>query len=287
MAVFDRSYRGYDGQLTDPWTRFLVIARYAARDVFASKIFIGFCVLALIWPLALVAVIYLKYNVEALSILDLSALDVIPIDTTFFRLGFLRPQTGFAFVMILIVGPALVSPDLRNNAMPLYLSRPLDKSDYVLGKLVVLAALTSAVTWIPGLLLFALQSYLAGGSWMVDHWRIPLGIFLGSWVFILVLSVFSLAVSAWVKWKPWARIAFLGAIFVCSAVGQIFKLIYGTWWGSVLVVDDLMVRVWDQLFGVESSHDIPAMLAWIVLAIFATFSAWLLFRRIRAFEVVS
>ncbi|HVS62599.1 MAG TPA: hypothetical protein VMT85_03735 [Thermoanaerobaculia bacterium] len=287
MAVFDRGYRGYDGPLTQPWSRFLVIARYAVRDVFASKVFIGFSVLSLIWPLALVGIIYLKYNVEALTILDLSTLDLIPIDTTFFRLGFLRPQTAFAFVMILIVGPALVSPDLRNNALPLYLSRPLDKSDYVLGKLVVLATLTSAVTWVPGLLLFALQSYLAGGRWLLDHWRIPLALFVGSWIFILVLSLFSLAVSAWVKWKPWARIAFLGAIFVFSAIGQIFKLIYGTWWGSLLVVDDLMVRVWDHLFGIESSQQIPALVAWIALAIFGAFSAWLLFRRIRAFEVVS
>ena len=287
MAVFDRGYRGYDGPLTQPWSRFLVIARYAVRDVFASKVFIGFSVVSLIWPLALVGVIYLKYNVEALTILDLSTLDLIPIDTTFFRLGFLRPQTAFAFVMILIVGPALVSPDLRNNALPLYLSRPLDKSDYVLGKLVVLATLTSAVTWVPGLLLFALQSYLAGGRWLLDHWRIPLALFVGSWIFILVLSLFSLAVSAWVKWKPWARIAFLGAIFVFSAIGQIFKLIYGTWWGSLLVVDDLMVRVWDHLFGIESSQQIPALVAWIALAIFGAFSAWLLFRRIRAFEVVS
>lgn len=287
MAVFDRGYRGYDGPLTQPWSRFLVIARYAVRDVFASKVFIGFSVVSLIWPLALVGVIYLKYNVEALTILDLSTLDLIPIDTTFFRLGFLRPQTAFAFVMILIVGPALVSPDLRNNALPLYLSRPLDKSDYVLGKLVVLATLTSAVTWVPGLLLFALQSYLAGGRWLLDHWRIPLALFVGSWIFILVLSLFSLAVSAWVKWKPWARIAFLGALFVFSAIGQIFKLIYGTWWGSLLVVDDLMVRVWDHLFGIESSQQIPALVAWIALAIFGAFSAWLLFRRIRAFEVVS
>lgn len=286
MAVFDRTYRGYDGPLTPDWSRFLVIARYAARDVFASRLFVAFCVVSLIWPLALTAVIYLKYNVEALTILDLSALDVIPIDTTFFRLGFLRPQTSLAFVMILIVGPALVSPDLRNAALPLYLSRPLDKSDYVLGKLGVLAALTSAVTWVPGLLLFALQSYLAGGRWMLEHLRIAIGLFFGSVVFILVLALFSLAVSAWVKWKPWARITFLGSIFVFSAIGQIFKLIYGTWWGSLLVVDDLMVRVWDQLFGIESAQSIPAPVAWVALALFASFSGWLLFRRIRAFEVV-
>jgi hypothetical protein len=102
-----------------------------------------------------------------------------------------------------------------------------------------------------------------------------------------VLSLFSLAISAWVKWKPWARIAFLGVIFVFSAIGQIFKLIYGTWVGSLLVLDDLMVRVWDQLFGIESSQSVPAPVAWLALAAFALFSSWLLFRRIRAFEVVS
>jgi ABC-2 type transport system permease protein len=286
MAVYERTYRGYAGPRADPRWRFLVVARYALQEVFSSRLFTGFFAACLLWPLACAVVIYLKYNVEALSILELDALELIPIDVTFFRWGVMRPQNWLAFVLILVVGPALVSPDLRNNALALYLSRPLNKTDYVLGKLVVLLGLGSVVTWVPGMLLFFFQGYLADG-WLAEHLHIGRAVFLGSWLWILVLSVWALAVSAWVKWRPWATIAFLGSIFICTAVGQIFKLVYGTWWGSLLVFDDVMMRIWDQLLAVAEPGDLPAFGAWAALLVFAAFSVWALYRRIRAYEVVS
>ncbi len=172
MAVYERTYRGYVGPTTDPRTRSLVLARYAFEDIFASRLFLGFFLLCFVWPLACAVVIYLKYNVDALTILDLSAIDLIPIDATFFRLGVVRPQSLSAFLLIMLVGPALISPDLRNNAMPLYLSRPLNRTDYVLGKFVVVASLALAVTVAPALILFALQSYLGGGEWFAENYRI-------------------------------------------------------------------------------------------------------------------
>ena len=199
----------------------------------------------------------------------------------------MRPQSGLAFLLILVVGPALVSPDLRNNAMPLYLSRPLNKTDYVLGKFVVLAALASAVTWVPALLLFFLQAYLAGDGWLFEHARIGFGIFFSFAVWIVALSLFALAVSAWVKWKPWARILFLGVLFTFSGLGQIFKLLYQSWWGSLLVLNDVMFKIWDQLFGISSNVEMPITAAWFSLAAFTAFSTFLLYRRIRAFEVIN
>ena len=288
MAVYERAYRGYTGPQAQPWSRFAVISRYALLDVFRSRIFLAFFVACLVWPLACAVVIYLHYNLEALSILDLSALELIKIDTTFFRTAFLIPQSLFAFLMVLIVGPALVSPDLRNNALPLVLSRPLNKTDYIAGKFLVLALLTSAVTWIPGLILFGLQSYLAGFSWMTEHLRLAFGLFVGSWVWIVALSSFALAISAWVKWKPWARIVFLGFTFIMSAVGQVFAFVFDQPLGQLLSVFDVADRVWDHLFGVvQTDATIPASLAWIAILLFTAASVGILYRRLRAFEVVS
>ena len=33
MAVYKKTYRPYDGELTPSWTRFLVIPRYAFEDM--------------------------------------------------------------------------------------------------------------------------------------------------------------------------------------------------------------------------------------------------------------
>ena len=59
----------------------------------------------------------------------------------------------FAFAAILgpLVGPVLVSPDLVNNALPLYFSRPFSRAEYVLGKVSVLALLLSLVGGVMGL----------------------------------------------------------------------------------------------------------------------------------------
>src|ERR1700677_1546226 len=97
----------------------------------------------------------------------------------------------------------------------------------------VLIVLMSLMTWIPGLLLFGLQGYLEGGGWAQDNVRIALGFFLGSWVWILLLSLLALALSAWVKWKPAAGALVFGVFFVAAAFGATINAIQRTNWGHL------------------------------------------------------
>jgi hypothetical protein len=61
----------------------------------------------------------------------------------------------------------------------------------------------SLMTWVPSLLLFVMQAYLEDGwRWMHDNTSLVLGLFFGSWVWLLILALMALALSAWVKWKP-------------------------------------------------------------------------------------
>ena len=175
MAVYDHGYKGYSGPLMPARSRFLVISRYGLRDVFASRMFLAFFAFCFAWPLVLLVAMYLRYNAEALALTNIGATDLLEfleVNTWFFQNLFLRAQLYLAFVVVLIVGPSLLSADLRNRAMPLYLSRPLTRTDYVLGKLVVLGVLVSAITWAPGLLLFAIQASLGGTEWLGEHWRV-------------------------------------------------------------------------------------------------------------------
>lgn len=291
MAVYDRLYKGYHGILGSSYGRFLVIARFALSDVFNSRIFLAFFVACFLIPISCAAVIYLHYNVEAIEILPSGMVEALreyfKIDANFFRDYYLRQQLTPTLIIIFIIGPALVSPDLRNNAMPLYLSRPLNKTDYVLGKLSVLLLLTSAVTWLPGLALFAMQSYLGGWSWMLENIHVPFALVIGSLLWIVPLSMLSLAVSAWVKWKPWARVFFLGLIFIGFAVGNFLKFALDLWPGSLLVLWDSIGRLLDFLFRVETSVEMPVLAALFALGVLTLGSTGMLYQRIRAFEVVS
>jgi ABC-2 type transport system permease protein len=291
MAVYERNYGRYQGELTPPWSRFLILPRYAAKDVFDSRMFVAFYALCFLLPFAGLLMIYLHHNLAALKFIELpldQLKEALPINATFFRKG-IEFQSWLCFLMALFVGPALVAPDLRNNGLPLYLSRPFSRTEYVLGKMAVLVVLMSLVTWIPGLLLFFFQGYLEGAGWLGNNLRIGAAVFAGSWAWILVVSLVALAISAWVKWKPVARVSLLIVFFVLTGFAAALNEALGTWWGYLFSLSAAMENVRASLFGLPlNDNDLaqPVWSAWLTLVLGCGFSLWLLSRRIRAYEVV-
>ncbi len=295
MAVYERNYGRYTGALTPTWSRFLVLPRYAMQEVFQSKLFLAFYVLCFALPFAGLIMIYLHQNLSALKLfnLDLTRLkEMLPINNTFFHWG--QDFQGFlAFLLAFFIGPALVAPDLRNNGLPLYLSRPFTRSEYVLGKMTVLVFLLSTITWIPGLLLFVFQAYLEGGSWISTYAYVAFALVLGNWVWILTLSLLALAISAWVKWKPVARIAMVMVYFVAKFFAFVLDEQMDTWAGKLVSVSDAASALWESLFHIppsqaalEMGRVMPAAAAWATLAGASLVCLWLLSRRIKAYEVV-
>ena len=68
MAVYKRTYKAYDGPLTSPVSRFLVLQRYAFKSVFKSKsLFLGY-VLCFIPPLIVLCTLYLNQNASLLAL---------------------------------------------------------------------------------------------------------------------------------------------------------------------------------------------------------------------------
>lgn len=288
MAVYERTYRRYEGPLTPSWSRFLILPRYAFGEVFKSRLFLSFFLLCFAAPVVGLVLLYLRHNLSALALFEVSPeqfRQMLPVNGEFFLVG-LRIQGMLCFLVTAIVAPALVAPDLRNNGLPLYLSRPFSRSEYVLGKATVLVALLSAITWIPGLLLFAFQSYLEGWAWVSQNAGLAASIFLGSWVWIAVLSLVGLAISAWVKWKPIARVALAAVFFVLSGFAEAFNAALGTWWGSLLSIWRLIDVVWDSLFGQPIEFEMPLWAAWMMIAAFCLLCLWTLSKRLQAYEVV-
>ena len=179
MAVYEHLYRAYEGESQSALSRFLVIPRYAVRDVFKSKLFTAIFILCFIYPLIATILVYLHHNANALALLQINVVELLPIDASFFR-TLLEVQGAFAFILTVLVAPPLISRDLSNNALPLYLCRPLSRSEYVLGKMAVVVFLLSLMTWIPGLLIFLFQASLAGFAWLLANlWKV--------WAIFLVL----------------------------------------------------------------------------------------------------
>src|SRR6185436_2291247 len=248
MAVIERAYKRYEGALAPDWSRFLIIPRHAFRDVFRSKIFIGIFILSFIFPLVAAILIYLHHNANALAILRLPVTEIIPIDASFFNF-FVSFQGVTGFFLAMFIGPSQVSKDLTNNALPLYLCRPFSRTEYVVGKMSIVILLLSAITWVPGLMLFVLQSSLEGWSWFTQNIWMASAIFIGSLVWILLLALLTQAISAWVKWRVASRAALLAAFFIPSAFASIVNEIFRTRWGHIFDLQALIGNIWAGLFG--------------------------------------
>ncbi len=304
MAVLERAYKRFDGVLTPEWSRFLIIPRHAVRDVFRAKLFTAFFSLSFIWPLVCAILIYLHHNIEALGIMKIDIRNLLPIDASFFQ-NYVITQGTIGFFLAMLVGPQQVSRDLTNNALPLFLCRPFTRSEYVVGKMSIIMILLSTVTWVPGLILFMLQSYLEGWSWFVDNIWIASAIFIGSLLWILLLALMSQAISAWVKWLVAARAALLAAFFIPTAFAAIVNEIFQTRWGHIFDLRALIGNVWSGLFGTfvrqtaEQAQfrrdgivrqiiltEPPLWASWFMLFLICALCLWLLSRKVRAYEVV-
>jgi ABC-2 type transport system permease protein len=299
MAVYKRNYKPYEGRLTPDWSRFLVPSRYALETLFQSRLVIGFLVFSLVFPIFGAVFIYLHHNLGALAAMRLNADSLLPIDGDFFAV-FLSMQGIFAFLLTAYAGPGLISPDLSNNALPLYLCRPISRTEYVLSKMAVLFIPLSCITWIPGLLLYAIQAGMQGEGWGLDHLHWAWAIFAGSWVWIGMLALMAVALSAWVKWKLAASALLFGVFFISSALGAMVNEVLATRAGNILSLGYVIGMIWakmlrlpakstifGELFNVRRGDEVPEYMAWTMVALVCGSCILLLNRRLRAKEVVS
>jgi ABC-2 type transport system permease protein len=285
MAVYKRNYKGYAGPLTAKWSRFLILTRYSYARLFQSRFLVIFLIVCLFYPIGCAAFIYLSHNLKFLALLRIPADQIGSINGRFFYY-YCTVQGAMAYVLTALVGPSLVSPDLVNGALPLYFCRPFSRTQYVAGKLGVLMALLSLITWVPGLLLYLIQSSVAGSDWMFDNLWLAWGIFLGLGVWILVLSLIALALSAWVKWKIAAGALVLGVFFAGAGFGSAINSVMRTNYGALINLTQVAHTVQADLLHYDSGTEMATSSAWIVLIVTCALSMTLLARRVRAFEVV-
>lgn len=286
MAVYRRRYQPYEGRLTPLGARGAVFTRYAFKQLFASRLFVMYFVLCFGAPLVGAILIYLHYNALGLAALKTTVEQLVPINGEFF-FRFLIIQTSLGTLLAAIIGPGLIAPDLTNNALPLYLARPLTRTQYVTGKLTVLASLMSILTWVPLMLMYGLQCGLAGWSWFAGHVDIAFGIMGGSLLWITVVSLLTLALSAWVRWKPVATLLVYGYFLVSAGLAALVNDVLETNVGKVLSLIGLMQDLWGRSFGRTASDEaLPPLVSIVAILLTCGFFTLLLRRRIRAYEVV-
>jgi ABC-2 type transport system permease protein len=285
MAVYKRGYRRYTGPLTSASARFLVLPRYAWRRLYQQRLVLLLTILAFVWPLLCAGFIYLSNHVELLQGLDDEFLAFIQVNGQFFAV-FMYVQASFAVFLAALAGPGLVAPDLANNALPLYFSRPLTRWSYALARLLVLVGMLSVVTWIPGLLLFGLQVGLAGSAWFRANWSLGAGMFAGFLVWLLVLSLVAMASSAYVKWRVVAAALSLAFFFILGGIGEMIDQVLRVEWGHIIDPAWAVNQVWSGLLGVPPLAGPGPWTSALALAVMVLLLALVIERKLRPVEIV-
>src|SRR5947209_11425104 len=176
MPIFDQGYQHWNGPLAGHAWRWLAVARHGVRAVLQGKIVRLLLFAAWVPAIALVTFLavwgLLEQQAESVLTFLSRMLPAQMIDEPrTFRAAvwtvaysfFFKAELVAALFLVLIVGPNLVSRDLRFNALPLYFSRPLRRIDYFLGKLGVIGFFLAATLVLP-----AAAAYLLGVGFSLD-----------------------------------------------------------------------------------------------------------------------
>ncbi len=279
MPIHDQSYRRYGGTREKPGQAWTVIAEAGIRNMIRKRMFLALLLLAWL-PFIIRAVqIYLSANWPQASLLA-------PTAETFRE--FLDQQSPFVFFVTIYVGAGLIANDHRANALQIYLSKPLMRSEYIAGKLAVLVTFLLLVTLVPGLLLLIVQIVFAGSFEFVrkNLFLFP-AITLASLLQVLLASFTMLALSSLSKSARYVAILYAGLLFFTKAMFGALMLITGGTRIAWVSLSDNLTQVEDVIFRLKPRYEVPWSVSLLVLIALMVISASVLERRVRGVEVVT
>jgi ABC-2 type transport system permease protein len=241
MPIFDQGYQHWSGELAGHAWRWLAITRQGLRVALAGRVVRTLVLIAVLPALLLAFALAMWGLLEQKSDLITAIMPMFGFLDPAILAGpkayrveiwtisysyFLRTETWFAMVLILFVGPSLISQDLRYNALPLYFSRPLRRIDYVLGKLGVIVALLGAVIILP-----SIAAYLLGLIFSLDIsiLRDTFRVLAASILYGLVISISAglliLALSSLSRNSRYVALFWIGLWFLTSSVAGVLSLV--------------------------------------------------------------
>jgi len=168
---------------------------------------------------------------------------------------FFDVETFFAMLLVLTVGPDLVSQDLRFNAMPLYFSRPIRRLDYFVGKLGVIAVFLASVAIAP-----AVAAYLLGVAFsldvgvIADTWRLLAGSVAYGLIVVLSAGMLMLAVSSLSRNSRLVGATWIGLWVVSNVTAGVLQETVGRDWCPIVSYTTNFDRLREVLLDAPSAR---------------------------------
>jgi ABC-2 type transport system permease protein len=269
MPIFDQGYQHWRGRLSGQARRWLAITRHGVQVQLKNRgvrwvllaawgpALIMLCILAL-WGLfeqqSRVLTPFLMFFQNLPEELKAGPRGYrTPLWTLAFR-QFFEVQLFFSMIVVLLVGPDLISQDLRFNAIPLYLSRPIRRFEYFLGKLGVIAVYLSLVTVVPVVVLF-----IMGYGFSLDPtvFRDTVRIFFASVAFGVVVvasaGLLMLAFSSLSRNSRYVGAMWFGFWIVSNLTSGVLASTVRAEWCPLVSYTSNLLRIRDALFDAETA----------------------------------
>jgi ABC-2 type transport system permease protein len=276
--IHDQGYRRYGGGRTPHGRAWWVIARTQFRAALKFRPFVVLLLFSCVPFIARGVQFYLASSFQQVSMLA-------PTAQTFRE--FLDQQRLFVFLLTIALGGA-IADDRRANALQLYLSRPLTRVEYVLGRLVPSLICLLGITFLPAMLLLLLQVAFSGSTAFLRQnlFLVP-AITLVSLTQALLSSFTILALSSLSKSRRFVAVMYAGIIFFTTSMYQVLRSITGSRAWAAISPGEMMNVLADAVFRIRSTPPVPVPVAILVIVLLIGVSIWILERRIRAVEIVA
>ena len=278
--IHDQSYRHYEGERRPLGRAWSVIARTGIRMSLSRR-----------WFLVLLAVAWIPFIASTIHIYVMTLYpqmnQVLPVDAHRF-MNFIEQQGIWVFFVSIFAGSGLIANDRRANALQIYLSKPLLRSEYIGGKFAILATFLSFVTLVPAVLLLLMQVLIAGNLDFIraNPFIVP-AVILASLVRVLVASATMLALSSLSKSTRFVAILYAGAIFFTEAIYVVLVFVTGSTRVAWVSIGGNIENVTDLMFRQPPRYETPVIVSILVLLGLLAVSFSVLERRVRGVEIVA
>jgi len=282
MPIYDLGYRHWKGKLLSADYRWWAITRAGVLMLARRRNFIVLLLLSLIPFIIRGVMLYAYFFSQQLHI----RIPFLQLDGKFY-FDFLSWQLFWVFIMLLYAGSGLVANDLRSNALQIYFSKPIGRTDYLLGKLGILCSFILLVTLVPGLLLFLLHMIFAGDSAAFQQHAWIAGAIIGYSILLAgVNGLLMLAFSSLSRNSRFAGLVFFALYFFSESVYGLLRVISRDTSMAFCSLKNNYLRIGEAFFGMTSQYNMPVWPSILVLSGLMVLSLLLLFRQIRPVEVV-
>ena len=279
MPIHDQSYRHYAGGRALPGKSWTVIAWAGIRSFIRKRMFMGLLIFALVPFIVRAVQLWISSNYPQASVLA-------PTAETFRQ--FLEQQDFFVFVITVYVGAGLIANDRRANALQIYLSKPLMRTEYIAGKLAVLMTFLLLVTLVPALFLLLLKGLFDGNfTFLKNNLFLVPAIVIGSVLQVILVSFTMLALSSLSKSARYVGILYVGVTFFTTAIYGALYAITGSSRVSWISIGANISQVVDVVFRLKPRYATPWQVSALVIVGLIVVSISILERRVRGVEVVT